>query len=76
MSFAPGSLSWQFDDRFKTGNKISLYLRFSLIRSMLPLFGNPSYLFFSKSISWPFKWKQQSFLQGLPGFYIQMTSLA
>lgn len=54
---------------FRTGNKICLYLHFSLIHSMLPLFGNPSHLFFfSKSISWPFKWKQLNFLQALPGF--------
>lgn len=31
---------------FKTGNKISLYLHFSLTHSILPLFGNPSNLFF------------------------------
>lgn len=31
---------------FKTSNKISLYLHFSLIHSMLPLFGNPSNLLF------------------------------
>ena len=56
---------------FTIGNtKSSLYLHFSVIHFTLPLFGNPSNLLFSKSISWPFKWKQLSFLPALPGFYI------